>query len=79
MYWVPLPLSLDAAPAKFSEARALRHVRRLADDIGERLVSQPGADLAWQYIHSEAAKIVALAESRSDITVKVPSTAFTPS
>lgn len=37
-YWTPVPLDLETSASRFSEARALRHVQVLANDIGERQV-----------------------------------------
>ena len=39
IYWTPVPLDLETSASRFSEARALRHVQRLAGDIGERQVT----------------------------------------
>ncbi len=38
IYWTPTPLPISSAPTLFSEDRALRHVNKLAGEIGERQV-----------------------------------------
>ena len=38
IYWTPTPLPVSSAPSLFSEDRALRHVHKLAGEIGERQV-----------------------------------------
>ena len=39
VYWTPVPLTKDAESQKFSEERALHHVRVLSEEIGFRQVS----------------------------------------
>lgn len=40
LYWVPSPLDLDSDVGKFSEERALTHVRVLSEEIGFRQVGR---------------------------------------
>ncbi|KAI0530755.1 hypothetical protein KFK09_000303 [Dendrobium nobile] len=47
------PLPDDANPARFSEGRALRHLRRLTVDIDGRQEGRPGLEEAAQYIKGE--------------------------
>jgi hypothetical protein len=39
IWWTPDPLPVNAAPALFSEARALQHVKVLSHDIVQRQVT----------------------------------------
>ncbi|XP_019150351.1 PREDICTED: endoplasmic reticulum metallopeptidase 1 isoform X1 [Ipomoea nil] len=47
------PLGMDASLDRFSEARAVEHVRVLAKDIGGRQVGTPGLRQAAEYIKTE--------------------------
>ncbi|KAK8962394.1 hypothetical protein KSP40_PGU011829 [Platanthera guangdongensis] len=47
------PLPEDAPTARFSEGRALRHLRRLTVDIDGRQEGRPGLEAAAQYIKGE--------------------------
>ncbi|KAK3443323.1 endoplasmic reticulum metallopeptidase 1 [Eucalyptus grandis] len=47
------PLGADAPPDRFSEARAVEHVRVLAQDIGSRQEGSPGLREAARYIKSQ--------------------------
>ncbi len=45
IYWTPTPLPASSAPFLFSEDRALRHVHKLAGEIGERQVRAQGCHI----------------------------------
>ncbi|XP_016569791.1 endoplasmic reticulum metallopeptidase 1 isoform X1 [Capsicum annuum] len=47
------PLPMDAPPDRFSEARAIEHVRVLSEDIGGRQEGRQGLRLAAQYIKTQ--------------------------
>ncbi|XP_010314171.1 uncharacterized protein [Solanum lycopersicum] len=47
------PLPMDAPPDRFSEARAIEHVRILSKDIGGRQQGRQGLRLAAQYIKTQ--------------------------
>lgn len=47
------PLPMDAPPDRFSEARAIEHVRVLSKDIGGRQQGRQGLRLAAQYIMTQ--------------------------
>ncbi|KAL6520542.1 hypothetical protein OROMI_032304 [Orobanche minor] len=51
------PLGLDAPLDRFSEARAIEHVRVLADEIGGRQEGSPGLRLAAVYIKTQLEQI----------------------
>ncbi|KAL6543559.1 hypothetical protein OROGR_010056 [Orobanche gracilis] len=51
------PLGLDAPLDRFSEARAIEHVRILADEIGGRQEGSPGLRLAAVYIKTQLEQI----------------------
>lgn len=47
------PLGLDAPPQRFSEARAIQHIKVLSQDIHSRQEGQPGLRQAADYITSQ--------------------------
>ncbi|XP_060189203.1 uncharacterized protein LOC132618157 isoform X2 [Lycium barbarum] len=47
------PLAIDAPPHRFSEARAIEHIRVLSKDIGGRQEGRQGLRLAAQYIKKQ--------------------------
>ncbi|PKA54896.1 hypothetical protein AXF42_Ash000731 [Apostasia shenzhenica] len=53
------PLPVDAPPGRFSEGRALQHLRRLTVDIRGRQEGRPGLEAAAQYIKRELEAIMA--------------------
>jgi hypothetical protein len=62
----------DAPAQLFSEARALKHVRVLAVDIGMRRLSTPGLQRARRYLQQAAAELARLAaDTRPDLVVEV--------
>lgn len=67
----PRPLGLDAEVARFSEARALRHVARLTEGGQGRLVGHPSIDAGIRYLAAAAQDVVSLASSRHDLHVEV--------
>lgn len=71
VYRTPKPLTLDAAPDLFSEARTLRHVELLTADPAGRLVGHPAMEKGITYVLGAAREVEALAADREDITVHV--------
>ncbi|KAK9839614.1 hypothetical protein WJX81_000975 [Elliptochloris bilobata] len=71
-HWTPEPLGVDAPAEHFSEARAMRTVRRLTDEVGLRRVSTPGVEAAARLMVAEAGALAALtAATRPDLLVQV--------
>lgn len=68
--WVPNPQQEAAPPNVFSEWRALQHTRALADDIGERQVSQPGVESGAQYLLQQVEQLIYMPSTREDLTIE---------
>ncbi|XP_074557502.1 uncharacterized protein LOC141813432 [Curcuma longa] len=65
-YWIihmkhVSPLGVDAPLDRFSEARAVEHVRRLSVDIDGRQEGRPGLEAAAKYIRKELEAVAARA------------------
>eukprot|EP00210_Caulerpa_lentillifera_P008877 g8469.t1 len=72
LYWVPTPLGVETEAGKFSEERALNHIRVLSEEIGFRQVSSPGLKVAADYLTSEVRKLAEFANSnRSDLDAEI--------
>ncbi|KAM0934905.1 putative peptidase M28 [Dioscorea sansibarensis] len=59
--WHVKPLALDAPLDRFSEARAIEHVRKLTVDIDGRQEGKPGLEAAAKYIEVQLEMIAARA------------------
>ncbi|KAG9446161.1 hypothetical protein H6P81_012289 [Aristolochia fimbriata] len=61
-YWIThmkhiTPLGTEAPPYRFSEGRAVEHVRKLTEEIGGRQEGQPGLKEAAYYLKKEMEKL----------------------